>query len=179
MKEKTEPFRLDTGEIIEEPTYFQERYVRKNGSIGIRTIDTYKSQTDQSFKDQCDVNNIVKRYEQTGQMPHITRAVGTYMDSTQFGDYAESLQRVLNANDAFMMLPATIRERFANDPAKLIEFMQNPNNSEEGVKLGLLVETKNANANAEKQNATNANTQTANANANTKTTTAENKTTST
>lgn len=118
----------------------QEYYKRKNGTTGVRTINTLRSMTDQSFKDQCDVNNIVKRYEQTGQMPHVTRAVGQYMDSTELQDYSESMQRVLNANDAFLQLPATIRDRFANDPAKLIEFMQNPQNYDEGVKLGLVAE---------------------------------------
>jgi hypothetical protein len=37
-----------------------------------------------------------------------------------------------------MALPANIRSRFDNDPAKLIDFMENPANREEAESLGLV-----------------------------------------
>ena len=37
-----------------------------------------------------------------------------------------------------MALPAQIRSRFENDPAKLIDFLDNSENLDEAIKLGLV-----------------------------------------
>jgi phage internal scaffolding protein len=37
-----------------------------------------------------------------------------------------------------MALPAQIRSRFDNDPAKLIDFLENEQNHDEAIKLGLV-----------------------------------------
>lgn len=134
----------------------KEVYKRSNGSKGVRTVNLDPTMTDQSFADQCDVNNIVRTYEKTGVLPHTTRLVGHYMDTLEVGSYEESLQKVLDANDSFMRLPAKIRDRFANDPAKLIEFMADENNYDEGVKLGLVEQKTQQKTQDEKTNASNA-----------------------
>ena len=42
------------------------------------------------------------------------------------------------ADDAFMALPAAVRERFNNDPAELVDFVSDVNNRSEAIDLGLI-----------------------------------------
>lgn len=104
----------------------------------VETINELPSITQQQWKDQCDVNNIVAKYQDTGELTHVARQKGVYADISQIGDYHQSLQKVMDANSAFMTLPAEVRLRFANDPAQFIAFTADPDkNYDEGVKLGL------------------------------------------
>jgi phage internal scaffolding protein len=48
------------------------------------------------------------------------------------------MNRVIAAQDEFEALPAQIRARFDNDPANLIEFLENENNRPEAEELGLV-----------------------------------------
>ena len=48
------------------------------------------------------------------------------------------MNRVLAAKTEFESLPAQIRARFQNDPAQLIEFLQDENNRPEAEELGLV-----------------------------------------
>ena len=45
---------------------------------------------------------------------------------------------VLAADDAFMALPANVRERFNNDPAELVDFISDVANRSEAIDLGLI-----------------------------------------
>ena len=45
---------------------------------------------------------------------------------------------VMAADDAFMALPANIRERFNNDPAELVDFVSDDRNRSEAIDLGLV-----------------------------------------
>lgn len=96
------------------------------------------SKTQQSFRDQVDVNNIMKKYEQTGEIYHKARQQGVYADLTKIRSYEESLLQIKQAESAFASIPAHIRARFQNDPAQLLKFLQDKNNYDEGVQLGLL-----------------------------------------
>jgi len=93
--------------------------------------------TQQSQKEEADINTIVKRFGLTGQLPSNVR-VPQYGDFTGVTDYQSALNAVQAANDAFMKYPAYIRERFKNDPALFVEFCSNPENREEAEKLGLV-----------------------------------------
>jgi phage internal scaffolding protein len=52
--------------------------------------------------------------------------------------YHEMQNVIADANSAFASLPATVRARFENDPAKYIEFVSDENNLEEARELGML-----------------------------------------
>ncbi len=47
---------------------------------------------------------------------------------------------MIEAQENFMRLPANIRKRFDNDPAQLIEFINDPNNLDEAINIGLAKE---------------------------------------
>lgn len=114
--------------------------VRENGTLDIATINDEPSLTQQQYAEECDINNIVKRYAND---PATWRMLtegkkGVYADFSEIKDYQQMLNQVIHAQEAFMTLPASIRARFRNDPGSLLEFLQDPNNREEAVELGLI-----------------------------------------
>lgn len=95
--------------------------------------------TKQSFKEECDVNEILKRAANGEDLSaRLNSRVAQYGDFTNIPDFRESMNLIARANRMFMELDWQLRERFANDPAKLIDFLQDPANREEAVKLGLV-----------------------------------------
>lgn len=80
-----------------------------------------KALTQQQFKDECDMNRIVRnaargiapRYYAQGQ-PH-------YGDFTNVVDLTEAYNVVARAEEAFMTLPAKLRAELGNDPARINE----------------------------------------------------------
>lgn len=107
---------------------------------------TVPSLTQQQFKDEADINYIVSMYDSTGVMP-------TYHGDGQpaqpmFGDFAElpdNAQDVYNqmlaAKSNFDNLPLEVRKRFNYDPAAFLAFVDDPNNIDELVAMGLAVKT--------------------------------------
>lgn len=96
-----------------------------------------KTMTQQQFRDECDINEIVRRFGLTGQLPENLRAP-QYGDFTGVSDYQTALNAVMAADDAFMELPAHVRERFDNDPAKFVDFCSDDSNRAEAERLGLV-----------------------------------------
>jgi phage internal scaffolding protein len=91
----------------------------------------------QHHKDECDINNILRQFNITGLLPESPLSP-RYGDFTGIGDYHTALNRVIAAQDEFEALPAQIRARFDNDPAQLIEFLENSQNRPEAEELGLV-----------------------------------------
>jgi len=91
----------------------------------------------QNFKDECDINVIVRNFGLTGELPGQPLSP-QYGDFTGVLDYHSAVNAVLAAQDDFMELPAQLRSRFNNDPAELIDFLANEQNREEAIKLGLV-----------------------------------------
>lgn len=119
----------------------QKITVRKNGTIDIGTINLEPSRTQQQFKDECDINNIIKTYSQTGVLP-VSKKVGAFLDVSNVADYQTSLQTVYEAQRAFDALPSKIRTRFENDPNQLLAFIEDDKNYDEALSLGLLEKPK-------------------------------------
>lgn len=104
-------------------------------------VDTHpvgESMAKQAFKAECDVNNIMKRFERTGVMEHAAKYEGRYGDFTEVGDYQTAMQAVVEAREAFESLPAQLRARFGNDPGAFLGFIEDPENIEEARKMGLV-----------------------------------------
>lgn len=93
--------------------------------------------TQQHPKDECDINNILRQFNITGQLPN-QPLQPRYGDFSGIGDYHSALNQIIATQDEFMALPANIRSRFQNDPAELIEFLENKDNLEEAISLGLV-----------------------------------------
>ena len=91
----------------------------------------------QSERDECDINTIVRRFGLTGHLPVGVR-MPTYGDFVGVSDYQTALHAIMDADEAFMAMPAEVRERFGNDPAAFVDFCGDPANMEEARKLGLV-----------------------------------------
>lgn len=111
--------------------------LRKNGSLSVSTTNTEPTLTQQQFKESSDINNIVKKYQQTGELP-VHRKVGQFLDVSNVQDYQQSLTTVFEAQKAFDNLPSAIRSRFKNDPQELISFIEDEKNYNEALNLGLI-----------------------------------------
>lgn len=97
-----------------------------------------ESATHQSFKAECDINRIMRKWEKTGIIEHRNNFQGQYADFTNVpSDYQEALQSVINAQEMFETLPAQVRKKFANDPGLFLEFATDPKNADEMVSMGL------------------------------------------
>ena len=91
----------------------------------------------QHYKEECDINTILQKFNITGILPEAPLSP-RYGDFSGISDYHTALNRVIAAQEEFEGLPAQIRVRFDNDPAKLIEFLDNDANRQEAEDLGLV-----------------------------------------
>lgn len=100
---------------------------------------------DQTARDDCDINHIMKRYEKPGQLADLIKqgfrgetgmSYGDFTDPTTF---QEALNISIHAQEQFGMLDAKIRGRFNNDPKEFLQFMADENNKDEWYRLGLAV----------------------------------------
>jgi len=111
----------------------------ENGEVKVITINNKPSKTQQQYKESVDINNIIKKYKVTGELSHLNRKQGVYLDSANLPSYQEALNMVISANDQFAQLPSQIRKQFNNNPQEMISFLDNPQNDEEAIRLGLKV----------------------------------------
>lgn len=113
-------------------------------NVDPKTGEIVPSMTKQSFVEECDINNIIKQYSATGQIRHMSAqaAQGRYLDLPDDIDFQTSLDTVRQANEAFASLPSGVRARFGNDPAQFLDFMSDPSNQEEIIKLGLATDNR-------------------------------------
>ena len=79
----------------------------------------------------------MRKQQKTGLVNHVNRHQGDYSDLPTSMDYHDALNSIIDADKSFNSLTSSIRTRFDNDPAKLLEFAQNEENIPEMVKLGL------------------------------------------
>jgi phage internal scaffolding protein len=96
------------------------------------------SLTKQAFKDECDINRIMRRWLKDGVVTHLSSAAAVYRDVSSDIDYQVVMNQVIDLQDSFMNLPSNIRKRFSNDPLNLLDFIQDPDNAKEAVELGLV-----------------------------------------
>jgi len=95
----------------------------------------------QQFRDDADINVILKKYQDTGIPPEPSRAAAHYGDFSNVDDYQTALNSVMAANASFDALPAELRARFHHDPAQLLQFVLDDKNLAEAESLGLIQKT--------------------------------------
>lgn len=84
------------------------------------------SKTDRSFGPACDVNAIVRHYEQTGIDPYISRKAAEQFGDVSSQNYLEAMRTVADVNSAFAELPSAERHAHSNDPQQWIEHLNTP-----------------------------------------------------
>ncbi len=98
-----------------------------------------KGRAKQAFKDECNINKIMARYQKTGVVDHVNTHQPSYgyVPAIQF---REALELVAQSREEFAELPSEIRKRFDNNPADFLTFCENADNRSEMALLGLLAE---------------------------------------
>lgn len=112
---------------------------RENGRLRVSLNCGDKTMVEKSHAGACDIKEIMAKARRTGMAPvHLGSPIyGDFSNATGYHDMAN---KVIQANEAFMQLPAAIRSRFDNDPGQIIEFLSNDENVQEAVELGLIDE---------------------------------------
>lgn len=95
------------------------------------------SKTKQSFKDESDINIIMRRFARDGILP-LPKAEPRWEDFSSVDDYHSSLNTVKAAEAAFADLPAYLRHAMGNRAENLLEFLEDEDNREEAIELGLI-----------------------------------------
>lgn len=106
--------------------------------VKVQLASGQPSRAMQSFKDECDINNILRRYQKTGLISHVQRFQGKYSDLSSVPDYHQAMQIVLDANEAFDSLPSTVRKACNNDPVQFLQLVSDPEKRDQAVALGLM-----------------------------------------
>jgi len=94
--------------------------------------------TKQEAAAECDINNIMKRYEKTGLIDHTNKHGGNYGDFTEVQDFQISLNQIERARAMFQSIPSGIRSRFNNSPQEFLDFVSDPDNLQEMREIGLV-----------------------------------------
>lgn len=94
------------------------------------------SLTIQSQTRESDINYLVSQYGLTGLLAQVN-APPTYQDFDEVFDFQSAMNVIRAAQESFDALPANIRYRFHNDPARFVEFCNDPDNLEEARKIGV------------------------------------------
>ena len=95
------------------------------------------SRTKSEFAKECDINVIVRKSLKTGTLPSGSRQP-MYGDFSNSYSFQKQQTAIAQANSEFMELPSEIRAKFGNDVANLLDYLQDPENNEEAIELGLL-----------------------------------------
>jgi phage internal scaffolding protein len=95
------------------------------------------SLTQQHQAEQADINYLIKQFNVTGIMPHNPLSP-QFGDFSGVGDFKDAMDRVLSIDEEFMALPSDLRAKFENDPYQLITFLDNKDNLDKAIELGLI-----------------------------------------
>lgn len=90
----------------------------------------------QGFKTECDINFIMDQYQRTGAITHFATRQPQY-GYAEAVEFREALEIVKQGETVFAALPSSLRAKFENDPARFLEFVQDPANADEMRALGL------------------------------------------
>lgn len=97
-----------------------------------------ESLTQQSFKEECDINTIVRRFGLTGTMPQGI-VPPTYQSFEGIFDFHTAMNAIAQARESFDAMPAEVRLRFKNDPQAFVEFCSDKKNLKEMRDMGLAI----------------------------------------
>lgn len=139
-QQKKEAVQTDIFDFI--PTSREARE-RRSLATGIDFTGTV-SRAKQADKDATDINRIMARYHRDGIIDHVAKYAPRYADLSTAPTYLEAMQRIQEADEMFMSLPASIRSEFSNSPSQFLDFVTNPKNAEKMQQMGLLAKNEPA-----------------------------------
>lgn len=91
----------------------------------------------QNFKDECDINNLVRSFGLGAKMPENLR-LPRYGDFSHISSFHDAVNAIAQARETFDSLPAATRDFFRNDPQRFVAFCEDEKNRDKAVELGLI-----------------------------------------
>lgn len=118
---------------------FNTGFNKDNDAISLETgiVFSEESMAVQSAEEESNINTIVRRFGISGELPNNLRMPQSG-DFTNAPDFHTAMNLVRQAQEEFVRVPAEIRARFNNDPARFMQFFEDPANYDEAFKLGLV-----------------------------------------
>ncbi len=95
-----------------------------------------KTRAKQAFAKECDINNILARFQKTGVFDHMAARPPEY-GVVEGSDLHTLMNVVAEANSAFEELPDSLRDRFGS-AHELVSFCGDESNRDEAIALGLV-----------------------------------------
>lgn len=111
--------------------------VKPRVRVRVQSENKEKSLTKKADQARSNINNIMSKYHKTGLVPQV-QAKPIYTDLPPADNYHAAMNMVVETNQLFDSLPASIRSDFKNDPRKFLEFASNPENLEIMADMGLV-----------------------------------------
>ncbi len=89
------------------------------------------------FKDEVNINNILAKYQSSGQLPAINPRTPQFIDVTNIPDFTSSLNTITSFQQLFDGLPAKFRKSLNNDLGAFLDYLQDSKNSDTLKSLGI------------------------------------------
>lgn len=105
------------------------KFVTKYSTIGnvvYQPKSDKPSLTDESFKQECDIDFIISNFVQRGIEPPTTQA--QYGKQFTSDDFVKALDTVTECKSMYECLPASEKERFNNSVTNFLDFIGDPKN---------------------------------------------------
>lgn len=103
----------------------------------VATINDEPSLTQQNMKEDAELTTMIKKFG-IAQLPQPMEAFAMYGDFTGVTDLTTAYERIADAEEAFMELPADIRKRFNHNAQELLTFVEaRDENLDEGIEMGI------------------------------------------
>jgi phage internal scaffolding protein len=106
-------------------TKVKKRDLRDRKRVKINRDPERRSKVVGSMRDEQEINHIVSKAIKTGQLPVLMNRK-PIEKLPNVDSYQDALNIIANANQEFEKLDPMLRREFGNDPAKLLEALQNP-----------------------------------------------------
>ncbi|AXL14745.1 internal scaffolding protein [Microviridae sp.] len=105
------------------------------------SIGDPETRTKQSEAAACEIRNIMKQYRSNGVLPKFDLGQGSYGDFSTTIDMQQALQASVDVEIAFLELPSGFRAELGNDPANLIDWLNDERNRPRAEELGIVAQT--------------------------------------
>lgn len=98
------------------------------------------SKTKQEFKQDVDVNFIVKKFQMTGSVSHLARAKPQFADVSNAVSLHAAMNMMKEATKGFSDLSSAIRAEAGNSPVRFLEMLESEEGTADLVEAGLQLE---------------------------------------
>lgn len=97
-----------------------------------------RSMTRQEFKEECDIYEILAQFRDTGVIRRVQTAQPTFGDLPDDIDFQQSVNTVLQAQQAFASLPSNVRDFYGNNPERFLAAMYDSSQRDQLERFGLV-----------------------------------------